>query len=161
MKIVYLGLGSNLGDRQAQLESALELLEREEVRVLIASSLWETEPAEYLDQPWFLNMAVKAETDLMPLTLLQKIQKIEAALGRERRIAKGPRTIDIDILLFNRFVIDSKQLTVPHPGLAQRRFVLEPLAEIEPELRHPVLNKTVRELLAAAPAQIVRRWKPD
>jgi 2-amino-4-hydroxy-6-hydroxymethyldihydropteridine diphosphokinase len=157
LKTAYLGLGSNLGDREANLREALERLETAGVRVLRRSSVYETEPQDLRDQPWFLNAAVQVTTDLFPLQLLFSIQNIEREMGRRRVTPKGPRNIDIDILFYGRSVIHAADLEVPHPRIAQRRFVLEPLAEIAPELRHPVNGKTAREMLAALDPQRIRR----
>jgi 2-amino-4-hydroxy-6-hydroxymethyldihydropteridine diphosphokinase len=149
-KMVYLGLGSNVGDREANLRDAIERL-RALGEVVAVSSLYETEPVEFVAQPWFLNCAVALETERMPKLLLAALLAIEQQMGRRRTISKGPRTIDIDILLFGKSVVDTTALVVPHPALHERRFVLEPLAEIAPEVRHPVLKKTMRELRDALP----------
>ena len=157
MKTAYLGLGSNVGDREMALLSAVRLLEKPDLRVTRVSSLYETEPMYVTGQPRFLNQVAEIETSLMPMQLLSRVLGVERELGRTRTLAKGPRTIDIDVLLYGRFVVESPRLVVPHPGLHERRFVLEPLAELNPELRHPVLKKTVRELLAGLGEQGVRR----
>ena len=140
LKRVYLSLGSNLGDRERNIEQALTQLAAAGVRLITRSSLYETAPQDVLDQAWFLNMAVEAETSLFPLRLMSVIQKIERELGRIRgqgAIRRGPRTIDIDILLFGSVLIETPQLTIPHPRMLRRRFVLEPLLEIAPQPRHP------------------------
>jgi 2-amino-4-hydroxy-6-hydroxymethyldihydropteridine diphosphokinase len=156
VKTIYLSLGSNLGDREANLRAAIERLAAPDQRVLRTSPVYETEPVDYTHQGWFLNLVVEAETDLFPIQLLARIGKIERALGRVRTVAKGPRTIDIDILLYGRAVVRSAALEIPHPRMAERRFVLAPLADLEPGLRHPVTHRTVREMLDAAPVQTVR-----
>lgn len=159
MKTVYLSLGSNLDNREQNLRRALDLLAAPEIRITRVSSLYETEPRDFRDQPWFLNLVVEIETTLFPMQLLGRIRKIEKELGRQRRVAKGPRTIDIDILLFGSFVIDTPQLQVPHPRMWDRRFVLEPLAAIAPELRDPVSGRSIREMLAATAGQIVKKLR--
>jgi 2-amino-4-hydroxy-6-hydroxymethyldihydropteridine diphosphokinase len=157
LKTVYLGLGSNVGDREANLRDALKRLESAGIRVVRRSSLYETEPQELREQPWFLNAVVEVETDLFPLQVLACIRNIERAMGRRRVTPKGPRNIDIDILFYGRSVIDTADLEVPHPRIAQRRFVLEPLSEIAPDFRNPVTGKTAREMLAGLEPQGVRR----
>jgi 2-amino-4-hydroxy-6-hydroxymethyldihydropteridine diphosphokinase len=119
--------------------------------------VYETEPVDYADQGWFLNVVVEAETDLCPSELLAQLAGIESGLGRVRTTPKGPRTIDIDILLYGNAVVQTAELEIPHPRMAARRFVLAPLADLAPELRHPVTLQTVREMLEAAPAQGMRR----
>ncbi len=155
--LAYLSLGSNLGDRAGQIQDALARLNAAG-RVMAVSSLYETEPVDFTEQPWFLNCAVALETDMTPAQLMSTILAIEAQMGRKRVQSKGPRSIDIDILLFGSAVLDSPELTIPHPAMHQRRFVLEPFAEIAPEVEHPIIKKTIRELLEALPdGQLVRR----
>ena len=156
-KTVYLSLGSNLGDRKANLAEAIDRLKRLG-NVVAVSSFYETEPVELISQPWFLNSAVKLDTEKMPRQLLKGVLDLEHDMGRRRTQNKGPRNIDIDILLFGRSIVETKGLTIPHPALHERRFVLEPLAEIAPDVRHPVLKKTIREMRdALAPGQAVRK----
>jgi 2-amino-4-hydroxy-6-hydroxymethyldihydropteridine diphosphokinase len=155
--LAYLSLGSNVGDRAAQLRDALTRLSTAG-RVVAVSSFYETEPVEFTQQPWFLNCVVALETAKTPQQLVDAILQIEQEMGRRRTQNKGPRSIDIDILLFGDTIMDSNELTIPHPAMHQRRFVLEPLAEIAPEVQHPVLKKTIRELQDALPeGQAVRR----
>jgi len=149
-KIAYLSLGANLGDRAGQIAQALALLEESGVRVVRRSALYETEPMD-APQPWFLNCVVEVETELLPLGLLRVVQRIERQLGRQRQLetsVHGPRTIDIDIIFFGEHIVRHPELTIPHPRLAERRFVLEPLRELAPELRHPITRKTAAEMLA-------------
>lgn len=156
-KIAYLSLGSNLGDRAASLRAAVAQLEVAG-RVVAVSALYETQPVEVQDQPWFLNCVAAIETGKSPRELLQLALGIEAAMGRIRMRDKGSRKIDIDVVLFGESVVDEQGLKIPHPSMHLRRFVLEPLVEIAPEARHPVLGKTARELLAAlGEGQTVRR----
>ena len=145
---VYIGLGSNLGDRAANLQEALQRISGL-LCIEAVSSIYETEPVEYEAQGWFLNMVIQCATRLSPQVLLEKLQDIEAAMGRQRDIDKGPRTIDLDILLYGDAVISTGQLTVPHPHLPERAFVLAPLAEIAPGLVHPLLCINMAALLSA------------
>jgi len=155
-KLIYLSLGSNLGDRERNLRAAIERLAAPDLRVLRVSPIYETEPVDNTDQRWFLNLVVEAETTLFPLQLLARTQKLERALGRVRTVPKGPRTIDIDILFYGTAVMRTGKLEIPHPRLAARRFVLAPLHDLAPELRHPVTRATVAEMLRAAPPAVVR-----
>jgi 2-amino-4-hydroxy-6-hydroxymethyldihydropteridine diphosphokinase len=148
LSTVYLSLGSNLGDREANLRAALERLHPQRV-----SPIYETEPVDYTEQPLFLNLVAELETSLTPRELLERTQAIERELGRVRGIPKGPRTLDIDILFYGDAVVREPDLEIPHPRLHERRFVLEPLADLAPGLRHPVTELTVREMLARLPAQ--------
>jgi 2-amino-4-hydroxy-6-hydroxymethyldihydropteridine diphosphokinase len=158
MKIVYLSLGSNLGDRSANLARATERLSSADLRVLRASSVWETEPRDLPDQPWFLNQVVEVQTSLFPRQLLQRLHRIEREMGRVRTTPKGPRPIDLDILLFGRAVVNAPDLEIPHPRMKERRFVLEPLAELAPDLRHPVTRRTVRQMLSEVSSQPARKF---
>ena len=151
MKTIYLSLGSNIGDREANLRTAIERLPGPRLQVLRVSPIYETEPVEYTNQRWFLNLVVEAETALFPMQLLGYTSRIEREIGRVRTVAKGPRTIDIDILLYARTVVRSALLEIPHPRMGERRFVLAPLADLAPDLRHPVTHLTVRQMLEKAP----------
>src|SRR6267378_1875299 len=157
----YLSLGSNLGDRESHLRDAIFRL-GSEGRVAAVSSFYETEPVEVTAQPWFLNCAIALETTKTPEVLMMSILRIEQEMGRKRDQKKGPRTIDIDILLFGNAVIDTAELTLPHAAMHERRFVLEPLAEIAPEALHPLLNKTALELLEGLPPgqEVTRKIRP-
>ena len=139
-----------MGDRRANLETAIMRL-GELGEVTAVSFFYETEPVEFAGQPWFYNCAVALETEMMPRRLLGRILALEQAMGRRRLQPKGPRTIDIDILLFGNSVVDTSELVIPHPVLHERRFVLEPLSEIAGNVRHPVFKRTIRELRDALP----------
>ncbi len=159
-KIIYLSLGSNLGDRQGNIERAIEALAATGVWVRRQSSLYATEPVDVRTQSWFLNAVLEAETELMPRQLLRALQEIEWQLGRRRMGRSGPRAIDLDILLYGSSVVRSADLEVPHPRMAERRFVLVPLNEIAPGLHHPTLHRTIAELLATVrDRSSVRRWR--
>jgi 2-amino-4-hydroxy-6-hydroxymethyldihydropteridine diphosphokinase len=157
LKIAYLGLGSNIGDREVLLQSALDELNRPDLRLRRVSSLYETEPIGLRDQRWFLNLAAEFETDLFPRQLLHRIQRVEKQLGRKRAVVNGPRTIDIDILLYGSSIVTTEELEIPHPRYRDRRFTLAPLAELQPDLRDPVTGKSMSELLAALRGQTARR----
>ena len=139
------------------LQAAIDRLQSRELRILRVSSVYETEPQGRRNQRWFLNLVVEAETDLFPRQLLGRIGKIEQQLGRRRMLANGPRTIDIDILFYGNFVVETPELKIPHPRFAERRFVLAPMVELAPELRDPVSRRTMRELLPGTAGQGVRR----
>jgi len=145
MATAYLSLGSNLGHREANIASALKML-GQEAWILKVSSLYETEPVGYKDQPWFLNCVCSVETDLSPQALLKFVKAIERKLGRREDIRFGPRLIDIDILFYNSLILDSPDLIIPHPRLVERAFVLLPLREIAPALVHPLVRATIEEL---------------
>ena len=146
---IYLGLGSNIGDREAQMRSAVAALAEKEVTVRRSASLYATEPRDFEDQPWFLNTVIEVRTLLEPEALLERCLEIERNAGRVRDHSKGPRPIDIDILIYRDRLIDQPNLTVPHPRFRERRFVLEPLQEIAADWIDPVTGKTVAELYAA------------
>jgi 2-amino-4-hydroxy-6-hydroxymethyldihydropteridine diphosphokinase len=156
LKTVYLSLGANLGDREAALRAALDALRAAGVTVERTSSLYETEPQDLRDQPWFLNLVAECRTELFPMQLLQRVQKIEASLGRKRTVNKGPRTIDIDIILYGSAIVRTAKLEIPHPGFRERRFVLAPLCELSPDLRDPVTGRNITELLARLKGQTIR-----
>ncbi|HUZ47671.1 MAG TPA: 2-amino-4-hydroxy-6-hydroxymethyldihydropteridine diphosphokinase [Terriglobia bacterium] len=158
MKQVYLAFGSNLGSPLENIRKALGALPDAGVEVRRVSSFYRTEPVELIRQPWFVNCVAEAATDLMPLQLLKAVQRVERALGRRRVIDKGPRTIDIDILLYENVVVQSNTLKIPHEGLSHRRFVLVPLSELDRNLRHPVTRRTVLEMLGESPdhSQVIR-----
>jgi 2-amino-4-hydroxy-6-hydroxymethyldihydropteridine diphosphokinase len=149
--LVYLSLGSNLGDRTANLKAAIAALPSANFRVQKVSSFYETEPVDYLDQPWFLNCVVEGETNSQPIDLLRALRAIESQLGSKKAFAKGPRLLDIDILLFDDLSLDAPELQIPHPRMLERKFVLAPLSEIAPQLRLPQWNGNVSELLSKTP----------
>jgi len=161
--IFHLSLGSNLGRRAANLARAVRLLGEHGVDVVKASSIYETEPVDNRDQPWFLNQVLEVRSGLDPPSLLRLAKSIEAAMKRVPTLPKGPRTIDIDILLAGDLVIDTPELVVPHPRLARRNFVLVPFREIAPEVRHPVLGKTIRDLAleSADLSRVTRRGRSE
>ncbi len=154
---VYLGLGSNLGERERNLEEAIRLLAGR-VRVERLSSIYETEPVGYLEQPRFLNAVCEVAASLAPGELLALVKEIESALGRMPGFLNAPRPIDLDILFYGDQVIDIPELTIPHPRLTERAFVLVPLAELAPRLVHPVNGKTVAEMVKRIDVRGVRKW---
>src|SRR6266851_3937474 len=161
-KTVYLSLGSNVGDRAKNLRAAIDELPHAGVAVKKVSSFYETEAVDLREQPWFLNCAVEAETHFDPFTLLRALREIETKLGSKKLVAKGPRLIDMDILLYDSETIDTPELQVPHPRMHLRRFVLAPLAEIAPEQKHPSWGGTVSDLLSRTTDRSqVRRWPAD
>jgi 2-amino-4-hydroxy-6-hydroxymethyldihydropteridine diphosphokinase len=161
MNAIYLSLGSNLGERDRNISRAIAGLSERQVQVVRVSPLYETEPVDLREQPWFLNCVVEVEWDGEPEELLETLHDIEGELGRTRRVRNGPRLIDMDILFFGARVMQLPQLEIPHPRLADRRFVLVPLNDLAPALRHPVLHATVAELLSqTADRSEVRPWKP-
>jgi 2-amino-4-hydroxy-6-hydroxymethyldihydropteridine diphosphokinase len=160
MHTAFLSLGSNVGDRLARLREACERLQvaGEVVRI---SSYYETEPIEFTAQPWFLNCVVELRTEITPVELMRTLLRIERAMGRERNQAKGPRNIDLDLLLYDDETVTTAELTLPHPAMHARRFVLVPLAEIAPAAMHPILRKSAQQLLAdLLEGGEVRRWTP-
>ena len=150
-KTAYLSLGSNVGDRAKNLRAAIDELPHVGVAVKKVSSFYETEPVDLREQPWFLNCVVQAETHFDAMTLLRALREIETKMGSKKLVAKGPRLIDMDILLYGSETMDAPELQVPHARMHLRRFVLVPLAEIAPEVMHPRMKLTIRQLLEQTP----------
>jgi 2-amino-4-hydroxy-6-hydroxymethyldihydropteridine diphosphokinase len=155
---VYIAFGTNLGDRLANLRAAIESMPPE-IHVLAESNVYETPPWGYENQPAFLNMVLKAETDLEPALLLNHLKLLEVELGREQSFHWGPRLIDLDILFYDDLVLDSPPLVIPHPRLHERAFVLVPLADVAPDLIHPVLDLPVHELLVRVNTKSIKRFR--
>ncbi|GAB4405766.1 MAG: 2-amino-4-hydroxy-6-hydroxymethyldihydropteridine diphosphokinase [Thermodesulfovibrionales bacterium] len=148
MAIAYIGVGSNLGNREDNCLKAIKLLSDKGITVRKQSSLYETEPWGVKDQPWFINTVIEIETAIEPEELLQMLKEVERDIGRVDTYRWGPRVIDLDILLYNDLVMDTPHLKIPHPLIHERDFVLRPLSEIAPDKTHPVLKKTIKELLS-------------
>lgn len=148
---IYLGLGSNAGDREQHLRNAVEALAARHITVWKSASLYWTEPRDFEEQPWFMNTVVEVRTLLPPEALLRQCLEIEAAEGRVRDVPKGPRTLDMDVLLYKDLILDLPGLTLPHPHYRERRFVLVPLVELAPDLADPVCGLTMRQLLDLCP----------
>jgi 2-amino-4-hydroxy-6-hydroxymethyldihydropteridine diphosphokinase len=158
----FLSLGSNLGDREKNLTDALALLQEQGVEILKISSLYETQPVDFPSQPWFYNQLVEIRTKAQPEAFLELVRKIEQKMGRKRLLEKGPRIIDIDIVLAEDYVIHKKELKIPHPRMEKRNFVLLPFVEISPETVHPVLKETVKTLWKKSNDQsIVKQIKKE
>ncbi len=148
--VAFISMGSNLGDKMGNCRRGLEMLSgNSDIDIVETSRYYQTEPVDYEDQDWFVNAVVKVRTDLGPFALLKELLAIENALGRRRESVPrfGPRIIDLDLILYDGLRIETEELVVPHPRMHKRRFVLEPICDIEPELPHPVLGKTMRQLL--------------
>jgi len=158
--MTYLSLGTNMGAREQNLARAMELLDANGIMVVRRSSVYETAPQDVLDQPWFLNMVLECRADLFPMQLISRVLRIEREMGRDRGptvVRRGPRLIDIDVLLYGHSVIATPRLTVPHPRMFERRFVLEPLLELVPGIRDPRTKKPFADFLAAVQDQSVKK----
>lgn len=159
MKTVYIGLGSNMGNRAANLAEARRRMQELGISISRTSGIYETAPRDFVDQPWFLNQVLEATTECLPRLLMSRLLRIERNMGRRRLVPQGPRNIDLDLLYYGDSTVSVEGLQIPHARIAERRFVLEPLAELAPEFRDPRSGLTVRQMLAAVADQCVRRWK--
>ena len=160
MPTIYLALGSNMGVREKNLREAFRLLAESPIHITKISSIYETEPVDYLEQAWFLNAVLEAQTGLLAAPLLARLRNIESQMGSKKAFAKGPRLIDLDILLYGNDTIATLDLQIPHPRMLQRNFVLVPLAEIAPALRHPSWPASAADLLSRSPdSSVVRKLK--
>ncbi len=148
MSIAYIGIGSNLGNREENCRKAITLLTGKSIKILKCSSLYETEPWGVKEQPEFINMAVEIETHMEPLELLRAIKEIENGMGRREGLRWGPRVMDLDILLYDDLILRTQELEIPHPRLRDREFVLKPLSEIAPDKIHPLFKKSIKNLLS-------------
>ena len=148
---VFISIGSNIGEKLGNCLRAISLIDKEIGPVIRRSSFYKTEPVGYKDQDWFVNCIILIDTQLDPYELLSRLQKIESMMGREKGIRWGPRVIDLDIIMYEDVIIDEERLTIPHPLMHKRRFVLVPMSEIAPDLVHPVLKKSVKEILKSLP----------
>lgn len=158
--LAYVGLGTNLGDREANLRSAIQLLDTDLIAVVRKSSIYETAPLDVLDQPPFLNMVLECDTSHLPMQMMKRLLKIEKQMGRDRSskaVRRGPRLIDIDMLLYRNSVIRTPQLTVPHPRMLERRFVLEPLLELAPEIKDPRTRMPIAQALPGVQDQQITK----
>jgi 2-amino-4-hydroxy-6-hydroxymethyldihydropteridine diphosphokinase len=159
---IYLGLGSNIGDREAQLRSAVDELKERDVTAWKSASLYWTQPRDVEDQPWFLNTVIEVRTLLEPERLMEACLDVEKKAGRVRNLPRGPRSLDIDILIYKDRIVDTPHLSIPHPRFRQRRFVLAPLAELAPDLADPVSGLTMTQLLDLCPDEgVVRREEKE
>jgi 2-amino-4-hydroxy-6-hydroxymethyldihydropteridine diphosphokinase len=158
MKTVYIGLGSNLGDRAANLAEARRRVQELGITISRESSIFETAPRDIIDQPRFLNQVIQAATDWLPRQLMTRLLRLERDMGRTRSVPKGPRSIDLDILYYGDSLVTIQRLEIPHPRIRERRFVLEPMAELAPDLRDIRQGLTIRQMLVAVADQSVKRW---
>jgi len=149
MARVYIGIGSNLGHRKTNCLKAIEYLKKSGIHIVRQSSMIETEPWGVKDQPEFINMVVEAETELSPDDLIRQLKECEQAMGRVQSHRWGPRLIDLDILFYDDLVLETEELKIPHPEVQNREFVLRPMCELAPEMKHPVLGKSMKELFEA------------